>query len=343
MTYAELNQAIDGRSIPPLLYLYGEETFLLDRTVQRLRDVAVPAEARDFNYNLYHGKETSAEVILDTALTLPVFNAHRLVLVKEAQNLSAVSLDAFLPYLGDPVPETILVFTADKIDGRKKFFQEFKKRGVLVEFKRLYDNQIPAFVREQARAAGRSLTEDALALFCRRVGGSLQEVHGELTKLFAYLGERSLGDVADVAAVVSDTRVESIFDLTNALGAREKGEALRLLARLLDEGGVPLVILSMMVRHFRQLWQTRELLDQGVGAREIARRIGINPYFVDGLVAQARRFSPARYRQIFVLFLEADLALKSSGAHPTAMLEKLVLDVMADAGADARRTQKKGP
>jgi hypothetical protein len=44
-----------------------------------------------------------------------------------------------------------------------------------------------------------------------------------------------------------------------------------------------------------------------------------------------------------MLFLEADLALKSSGAHPAAMLEKLVLDVMADAGADARRTQKKGP
>jgi hypothetical protein len=67
------------------------------------------------------------------------------------------------------------------------------------------------------------LTEDALALFCRRVGSNLQEVHGELTKLFAYLGERTLADAADVAAVVSDTRVDSIFDLTNALGGREKG------------------------------------------------------------------------------------------------------------------------
>jgi DNA polymerase-3 subunit delta len=343
MTYAELNRFIEGREIPSLLFLYGEETFLLDRTLQRLRDVAVPVEARDFNYNLYHGKEAPAEVILDTALTLPVFSTHRLVLVKEAQELSAASLDAFLPYLADPVPETILVFTADKIDGRKKFFQEFKKRGVLVEFKRLYDNQIPAFVREQARADGRSLTEDALALFCRRVGSNLQEVSGELNKLIAYLGERTLIDVADVAAVVSDTRIDSIFDLINAIGARQKGEALRLLVRLLADGVVPLVLLTMLVRHFRQLWQTRELLDQEVGGKEIARRIGINPYFVDGLVSQARRFSPDRYRQIFPLFLEVDLGLKSSGAHPAALLEKLVLDVMEDAGADARGTQKKGP
>jgi len=343
MTYAELNRAIEGRNVPSLLFLYGEETFLLDRAVQGLRDFAVPVEARDFNYNVYHGKEIPVEVIPDTALTLPVFNAHRLVLVKEAQNLPAASLDAFLPYLADPAPETILVFTADKIDGRKKFFQDFKKRGVLVEFKRLYDNQIPAFVREQARAAGRSLTEDAMALFCRRVGNNLQEINGELTKLFAYIGERTLVDAADVAAVVSDTRVDSIFDLTNALGGRDKGEALRLLARLLDEGGVPLVLLTMMVRHFRQLWKIRELLDQQVGNKEIARRVGINPYFIDGLVTQAARFSPARYRQIFALFLDADLALKSSGAHPAAMLEKLVLDVMTNAGEDDRWIQKKGP
>jgi DNA polymerase-3 subunit delta len=337
MTYAELNRAIEERELPSLLFLYGEETYLLDRTVQRLRDVVVPEEARDFNYHLYHGKETPAEIILDTALTLPVFSTHRLVLVREAQDLTAASLDAFLPYLTDPAPETILVFTADKIDGRKKFFQEFKKRGVLLEFKRLYDNQIPAFVRDQAKAAGRSLTEDALALFCRRVGSSLQEVNGELNKLFAYLGERTLADVADVSAVVSDTRVDSIFELTNAIGARNRGEALRLLSRLLVEGTVPLVVLTMLVRHFRQLWQTRELLDQGVGSKDIARQIGINPYFVDGLVSQARRFSPARYRQIFMLFLEVDLGLKSSGAHPAAMLEKLILDVMENGGAEAGR------
>jgi len=330
MTYSELNRAIEQRAIPSLLFLYGEETFLLDRVLQRLRDVVVPEDARDFNFNLYHGKETPVEVILDAALTLPVFSAHRLVLVRDAQDLSAASLDAFLPYLSDPVPETILVFTADKIDGRKKFFQEFKKRGVLVEFKRFYDNQIPAFVREQAKLAGRALTEDAMALFCRRVGSGLQEISGELNKLFAYLGERVLADVADVAAVVSDTRVDSIFELTNAIGARKRGEALRLQTRLLAEGTAPLMMLTMMVRHFRQLWQTRELLDQGVASKEIARRIGINPYFVDGIVSQARRFSPERYRQIFMLFLEVDLGLKSSGAHPTAMLEKLMLDVMND-------------
>jgi DNA polymerase-3 subunit delta len=327
MTPAELDRNLSARKIPPLLFLFGEENFILERTVQRVRDLAVPPDTRDFNFNLYHGREVRAETVLDTARTFPLFAAHRLVLVKDAQHLAAAELEAFIPYLHDPVPETILVFTADKIDRRKKFFQEFKKKGELVEYKKLYDNQIPSFVKSQALEAGRSFTEDALALFCRRVGTNLQEVHGELTKLFAYLGERNLADVKDVAAVVSDTRVDSIFDLTNALGDKNAGEAMRLLSRILAEGVAPLVILSMMVRHFRQLWKTRELLDQGAGKQDLSRRIGINPYFLDGLVKQARRFSSAQYRQAFEHFLEVDVALKSSGAHPAVLLERLVQDI----------------
>lgn len=340
MTHAELNRAIGERRIPSLLFLYGEETFLLEQAVQRTRDAVVPTEARDFNYSVFHGRETPVEVILDTARTFPVFSPRRLVLVKEAQEISAAALDAFLPYLADAAPETVLLFTADKIDARRKFFLEFKKHGALVEFKRLYDNQIPAFVREQAQSAGRNLTEDAMALFCRRVGNNLQEVHGELNKLFSYLGERTLVDAADVAAVVSDTRIDSIFDLTNALGQRDAATALRLLGRLLDEGTVPLVILTMMTRHFRQMWKARELLDQGMPTRDLARRLSINPYFLDSLVGQARRFPPARYRQVFDQLLDTDLALKSSGSHPSALLEKLVLDIAAADGAGEQRPGK---
>jgi DNA polymerase-3 subunit delta len=327
MNAAELARAVEERKFPPLLLLHGEESFLLERAVQRLRDRAVPPEARDFNLNTIEGREVRAQRLLDILRTFPVFASHRLVLVKDADEIPAAELDALCEYLHAPVPETLLVLTADKIDGRRKFFQEFRKRGEMVEFRRLNGSQIPAFVREQAREAGRALTEGAMALFCRRVGSGLHEVHGELVKLFSYLGEKTLADVADVAAVVSDTRVDSIFDLTNAIGRRNTGEALRLLNRLLDEGVAPLLVLNMLTRHFRQMWMARELLDSGVGGRDMAGRIGINPYFVDPLLEQARRFSPAGYRRAFELFRETDLALKSGGAHPAARLERLLLEI----------------
>jgi DNA polymerase-3 subunit delta len=330
MTPSELNRILESRKIPPLLFFFGEESYSLEQAVKRIRDILVPPDARDFNYQVFYGKESQATEILDSARTLPVFSPHRMILVKEAHQFPASELEILLPYLKEPIPETTLLFTAEKVDSRRKFFQEFKKRGALVEFKRFYENQIPGFIRQQAAEDGRSFTEDALALFSRRVGTNLQEVHAELRKLFDYLGERDLVDVADVAEVVSDTRADSIFELTDALGRRHISRALRLLGRLLDEGVAPLVILSMMTRHFRQLWKIRELLDQGASPRELPRRVGVNPYFIDGLIAQARHYPPGRYRMIFERFLEVDLALKSSGAHPAALLEALILDVAGE-------------
>ncbi len=332
MTPAELQRALDEQRIPPLLCLCGEESYLVEQAWRQVLAATVPADARDFNFQQLQGKEVRAATLLDALQTLPVFAPRRLVLIKSGHELPVAEQDALLDYLRDPLPESVLLLVCAKIDARRKFFQAFKKTGGLVEFKRLYDNQIPGFIRERLRVAGRQLTEDALALFCRRVGSNLQEIVGELEKLFAYLGERDLGDVADVAAVVSDSRVDSIFELTNALGNGDSGEALRLLNRLLADGQAPLLVLNLIVRHFRQLWLTRELLEQGGGSGDVARRVGVNPYFVDGLVRQARRFSTGRFRRAFELFLDTDLALKSSGAHPAPLLERLILQIATPGG-----------
>lgn len=328
MSPSELQKLIRENNIPGLLYLFGSEQFFLERALKQLIDATVPEDARDFNFQVFHGKEARIETILDTVRTLPVFSPTRLVLIKDAEKLSTSDLDELILYVDNPVPEACLVLVGDKIDRRKKFFQTFQKKGALVEFKGLYENQIPSFVKEQASAAGFSFTEDALALFCRRSGTSLLEIDGELQKLFQYLGqERKLVDVADVEAIVSDTRVDSIFDMVNAIGRREAGEALRLLGRLLDEGIAPLLVLSMLARHFRQLWMSRELIDEKIGRNDISRRIGVNPYFIDGLLSQAKLFTAVQYRRSFELFLATDIALKSSGSNPGAMLEELLLEI----------------
>ena len=328
MSPAELQKTIRNNSIPGLLYLFGSEKFFLDRTLKQITDTLVPEDARDFNLQQFHGKETRIDAVLDSVRTLPVFAPMRLVVIKDADKLNASDLESLLAYVEDPVPETCLVLIGEKIDRRKKFFQTFQKRGELVEFKGLYENQIPSFVKEQSSASGYSFTEAALALFCRRSGTSLQEIDGELQKLFQYVGQdKKLVDVSDVEEIVSDTRVDSIFDMVNAIGRREAGEALRLLGRLLDEGIAPLVILSMMARHFRQLWMSRELIDEGVGRQDISKRIGVNPYFIDGLLSQARLFNHKQYRRSFELLLATDIALKSTGSNPGAMLEELLLDI----------------
>ncbi len=327
MTPGDLKKAFKARQFPSLLLLYGEERFFLEETLEELLQLTVPRESRDFNYNLFHGKSARGAEIYDVARTFPVFSPLRLVVVRDAQLLPAAELEQLLPYLQDPVTETVLVLTADKVDGRRKFYQQFKKRGTLVEFKKYYENQIPGFIRDRARLRGVAFAEEAMALFCRRVGSNLQEIVGELEKLATYLGERTLVDVDDVRAIVSDTHIDSVFELTDSIGRQNSSRALSLLNRLLADGTAPLVVLAMLARHFRQMWKARYLLDQRVGNKEVARGVGINPYFLDGLLQQVRVFPASHYQGVFEQLLEVDLALKSGGANAAALLQGLVLGI----------------
>jgi DNA polymerase-3 subunit delta len=323
MTFDQFKEAVRADRIPAMLLLHGEESYLVELAARMVIDTVVSPESRDFNLTVVHGRDLKGHELADQARTLPVFASRRLVVLRHVQEAPAEQLENFAAYLDDPVPESWLLVTAAGIDKRRKFFQKFAEVGQVIEFRRLFDNQLPQFIRERAREAGRTFTAPALKLFCRRVGSNLAEVMGELGKLTCYVGDREFFEEADVAAVVSDSRVESVFALIDAIGAGDRAGGLRLLHRLLNDGQPPLVILSMLTRHYRQLWKTRELLAQGVAHKELPRRIGINPYFVSNLLAQAQYYSDQQLREAFPRLLAVDQALKSGG-DPRAQLEGLV-------------------
>ncbi|MBW2452519.1 MAG: DNA polymerase III subunit delta [Deltaproteobacteria bacterium] len=326
---ADIRQMLKEGSVPSLLMLYGDESYFVGEATNMIVDALVAVEDRDFNLTVYHGRDLNPVDITEQAATMPVFASRRLVLIKDLHDAPPDKLDTLIPYLEDPVPETVLLMTAAKIDGRRRFFQVLKQSGRVFEFKKIYDNQLPAVVRDMASDKGVSFASGALKLFCKRVGSSLMEVQGELTKLLCFLGERDLIEEEDVLAVVSDTRVESVFQLTDALGQGETDAAMRLLDRLLAEGQAPLMVLAMICRHFRQLWKTASLDKQGVPQKEMVRQVGISPYFIKGLVAQARRYDDHDFRAAFELFLATDMAIKSSGAAPHLHLDMLVLNLAA--------------
>ena len=329
MSLHELKNILQAGSLPGLILLYGQESYFVEEGLQAIRNAVVRPEDRDFNLTQFHGRDFKAIDVVEQARTFPVFADRRLVIIKNVHEASADQLDGLLTYIEDPVPETVLLLTAEKIDARRKIFQVLKKTGTAIEFKKIYENQLPTFVRELAKSFNVSLTGEGLKLFCKRVGTNLVEVQGELEKLVGYLGDRDLADENDVAAIVSDTRIESVFDLTDALGRGDISTALKLLDRLLSEGQAPLMVLAMMTRHFRQMWKVRELTAQNVPQNEFPKKAGVSPFFLKSLSQQASRFDSQDFRKVFNQFLATDLALKSSGSDPKMHLEKLVLDIAA--------------
>ena len=134
MSLKELQNILQAGTIPGLILLYGPESYFVEKGMLAVRDAVVAPENRDFNLTLFYGKDFIANDVVEQARTFPVFADRRLVMIKNIHESNAEQLEGILDYVIDPVPETVLLLTAEKIDARRKIFQLFKKNGLFIYY-----------------------------------------------------------------------------------------------------------------------------------------------------------------------------------------------------------------
>jgi DNA polymerase-3 subunit delta len=327
MTSQEFETIIRKGTIPAVCYLYGEESFLVDRATRLLLDRVLDPTLKDFNYNVFYGNESKGIDIADTAQTMPMFAEHRAVLVKRAESLSAVACEVLLPYILNPAASTCLIFTGAKIDQRKKFFVELKKHGVLVEFKRLYDNKLSPFIQNESTTHGKPIETAAADLLSFLVGNNLQELSSQIEKLVVFSGSRPRITLEDVRTVASSSKSFTVFELARYLCVRDLHNALKSLDTLFLNGEETPMMIGALSRHFRQLWRVREMLDRKAAKPDISKGVGINPYFLDDMITQAKNIGRGELRSIFTELYRCDLASKTGGGQPYTLMHGLVVGI----------------
>lgn len=327
MTPQEFETSLKKGNIPSVCFLYGEEQFLVERAVGMLLERAIDPSLKDFNFNVYYGNESKGVDIVDAAQTLPMFAERRAVLVKRAEQLKAEALDAMLPYIKNPSSGTCLLLTGTKIDQRKKFFLEFKKLGVLVEYKRFYDNKLAGFIQSEAVAQGKPIETAAAELLAALIGNNLQELSSQIEKLVVYAGTKTRITIDDVRVMASSSKAFTAFELARFLGLRDVPNSIRSLDALVLNGEEAPMMIGALTRHFRQLWRVRELLDRKMPPADIGRELSINSFFLGEIVAQARNFSRRELKRIFDEFYRCDVASKTGGGQSYTLLHGLAMGI----------------
>jgi DNA polymerase-3 subunit delta len=326
MTPQEFETSLKKDIIPTVCFLYGEEPFLVERAVQMLLERAIDPSLKDFNFNVYYGNESKGVDIIDAAQTLPMFSERRAVLVKRAEQLKADALEVMLPYILKPSSTTCLLLTGTKIDQRKKFFLEFKKNGVLVEYKKFYDNKLPAFIQSESAAQGKPIENAAAELLAALIGNNLQELSSQIEKLVVYAGSKTRISVDDVRIMASSSKAFTAFELAKYLGLRDVQNSIRSLDALFLNGGDAPMMIGALTSHFRKLWRVRELLDKKIPQADIGRELSINAFFLGDIVTQARNFPRRELKRIFEEFYRCDVASKTGGM-PYTLLHGLAMGI----------------
>lgn len=326
MTEREFARHLETGEWAPLYLLHGDEQFLLERNASRLVDLIVRPEDRDFNLDRFHGSDCTGEEILNAALSLPVFAERRVVWVRHAEALPAETGQRLIPCVISPNPSTSLIFQAEKVDFRKSLFSELKNRAVVVEFRRPREGELAGFIAAEARLMGKGIDPEAVELLVLLVGPNLQELAAQIEKCALHAGgNRSIG-VADVRSVATESRVETIFALTDAIGSRNVSQAFRAYSLLVRENTSPVYVVTMIIRYVRQLMAVRSMIDRGVTKTDqLVSATGFTPFVIGKLLPAARNFTLAELRERYPLLLAADLNVKGGSPDPVLSVEQLIV------------------
>jgi DNA polymerase-3 subunit delta len=250
-------------------------------------------------------------------------------------------------YVKNPNPAAVVIFVADHIsipaDVRRMEMQDRDRyeriRETLgeycgmVELARVDESDGMKWVMEKAQQQEVKVDQDAARELVDSLGADMMMVSRELEKLILFAGERKRITLGDVETMVLAAKQRSLYELTDAISAREKTRALAVLDALLSTSeGEDAAIghLSMLARTFRQMLVILEknVRDTRAIWQVLWQGFRVPPFAAEDIIRQARRYKSRReLTRALKLIARADLALRSNPPTKRLVLEQLVLQL----------------
>ena len=255
---------------PQNVYLfYGEETYLRSYYLEELHRLLIPAGFEEFNYHRLSGKGLTVQELAEVTEAMPMMAQHTMVVVTDLDifRLDEQQRTALMALLADFPEYCTLVFLYRqepyKTDAKlKKLTAALAERAQVIEFAQQGQQKLQKWVRRRFAAAGKDIdagTVDHLLFTC---GSLMTGLVPEIAKIAAYARGAKI-TAADIDAVADPVLDARVFDMTDAVAARDYDKAAECLAELLRMQEEPIRILAALGKTLRQLYTARLAIDGG--------------------------------------------------------------------------------
>lgn len=310
---------IQARKFSPLYFFYGEEEFFIDKLTHQLENTVLSEAEKSFNQSVLYGKDITVQQLIETCRRLPMMSERQVVIVREAQTFTirANEEDALLSYLKHPTASTILVmaYKYGKPDARKKVYKEWLAKATSFESKKLYENQVGAWITKQVTALGHRINADAAELLVEFTGNDLATISNELSKLVINRDPKDTISGNDIEKSVGMLKEFSVFELNNAIAYKQTAKAYRIANYFsANPKSAPMVmVVGTLFGFFTKVLITSA--NKGKQDKDLASLLKVNPFFVKDYKAAVQHYSSQKLEQIFYLLQEFDL--RSKGVNST--------------------------
>lgn len=300
-------------NLKPIYFLMGEEPYYIDGISNFIENNVLSEEEKGFNQIILYGRDVTVEEIISNAKRYPMMADRQVVIVKEAQDLTR-TIENLVSYAENPQPSTVLVicYKYKKLDARKKLAKVLKKNSELFESKKLYENQVPDWIRRVLAGKGYTISPKAAQMLTEFLGNDLSKVNNELEKLQLIIkpGEQITPQLIEENIGIS--KDYNNFELQNAIGNRDVKKAFRIIQYFgQNTKNHPLVMtIALLYSFYSKLLKYHALSNKA----EAPKALGVNPYFIKDYQTAASNYSMKQVSAIISAIREIDMKSKGVGA-----------------------------
>lgn len=318
-------------NLSPVYFLMGDEPFFIDTIANYIEKNVLSEMEKAFNQLVIYGKDITIDTLINYAREFPMGADRRIIIVKEAQELSR-SIEQLAPYVENPTLTTTLVicYKYDKIDSRKKLSKNLKNY-ILFESKKLYENQISNWIITHLKSKQYSINPIAAQLLVDYLGTDLTRIVNELDKLSITIAQNTEITPEIIENNIGISKEFNIFELQNALGKKDEVKALQIIKYFSENQNTNpiVVIISNLYNYFEKLLTYHGTHDKSDA--NLAKELKTNVFFVKDYHLASRNYPMKKVSQIIAHIRETDV--KSKGVHSGSisyedLLKNLIINIL---------------
>ena len=313
--------------------LFAESEYLIKKTLNKL--LLKLNEHYESEFIEYDGstKDFSLDELLLDLNTFSLFNEHRIILLKNPLFLSAKGslsdseTTLFGNYLLKPSESATLIIVVDqfKVDRRKKISKLVMKQCEVSDLETLDQRDMEHIIERDLKEHHFSMDHLAKNELFKRMLGSFENWESELEKIILYNKEHLSYD--DINVLISSNESDNIFDLTNAVLARNLVDSFNVYNQLEIKAKEPIALTMLLASQFRLVYQVSTLLKQRMDNKSIASELKVHPYRVQIASGLARKYDSFMILSILNKLANLEQNIKNSTIIPEIGFELFLVEV----------------
>lgn len=339
MNYIDGVKRIKNRELQPIVLISGEENYLKEDLLERIKKQYVDQSLEDFNLDIIEGKAVLFNDLYEICETLPFMDKKRIVVVEnlpmDRNSVSKINdfLEQLLNYFKTFPEFTFLVLVSVGKAYKGKFLKNAIKYMDHFEVSKLNQRELENFIKKSFNKSSIKIDQKGLKYFIENtmyleseMKVTLYDVENEIIKL-KNLNKSEL-TLLDIDQVLISSFESNIFRLTDAIGEKKRKNVLETYFRLMKSNSDPFHVFYMIIRQLRNLLYIKWAALNRIPLGEAKKSIGISEYEYKKLQGYLKNWSVDALQRGLHTAYEIEVQLKSTGADSEELFKNFIVKIL---------------